>query len=123
MAMIVPQKAAPSMPATQKPRPASVPWMMPITTVPLMVARVTEVSRSSKSHFVFVTQRHVIENFLDDLLAVAKEEKHRVKHDEEIEQKRGCSGGELWSRPRPGMRRWLSRPGPRLSRICVCSGT
>ena len=42
--MIVPYRAAPSIPATQNAMPAKAPWIMPITSVPLTVARVIDAS-------------------------------------------------------------------------------
>ena len=45
--MIVPQNTAPLMPATQNARPAKVPCTMPITSVPLSVARATDTNRST----------------------------------------------------------------------------
>jgi hypothetical protein len=41
------------MPAAQNDSPPSVPWMMPMTSVPRSVARVTETNLSSTSSFSF----------------------------------------------------------------------
>ena len=50
--MTVPQNTAPSIPTTQKARPARLPWITPITRVPLMAARVTEVNLSRSLSFI-----------------------------------------------------------------------
>ncbi len=42
----MPQKNAPSIPATANAVPASVPWMIPMNSVPRNVARVTDVNLS-----------------------------------------------------------------------------
>ncbi len=43
---------------------------------------------------VFVIERGVVENFLHDRVPIAEEIKHRVEHDEEIEQEDRGAGGD-----------------------------
>src|SRR4029450_5119125 len=87
IAMIVPQNAAPSMPATQNAKPARAPWIMPITSVPFTVAPVIEGHRCSIRSSSSFTRAQIIKNFLQDFLAVFEKEKHRIDHDEQIQKK------------------------------------
>src|SRR6266487_4469010 len=89
IAMIVPQNAAPSMPAT--PECETRKRTLNNADYERSLDGRTSDRRKSLQHerLVLVTQRHVIENFLQDFLAVFEKEKHRINHDKEIQKKSG----------------------------------
>ena len=65
---------------------------MPITSVPLTVGARDRGKSLQHEPFVLVTQRQIIENFLQDFLAVPEKEKHRIEHDEQIQKKSSRRG-------------------------------
>ena len=88
-AITVAQKAAPGTPTTAKLRPARPPCRAPMTSDPLMVARVTETKRSTSLCSSAEGRGNEVEDTIEDGRAAGKEEVHRVQHDEELEEKVG----------------------------------
>ena len=89
----VPQNSAPSMPAAQNDSPPSVPWTMPMTSVPRRVARVTDTNLPSTCPFSSSLQRQEAGHLAQQLRAVDEQEEQRVEQDEELQDRRGRAGG------------------------------
>src|SRR5258708_772429 len=92
IAMIVPQNAAPSMPGD--PERETGESALDDTDNECSLDGCARDRGKSLQHerLVLVTQRHIIENFLQNFLAVFEKEKHRIDHDEQVQKKNSRRG-------------------------------